>query len=51
MSVILKTHSLTKQYGRQKAVHNISLSVNQGDIYGLIGKNGAGQDYSVAHYQ
>ncbi len=43
MSVILKTHSLTKQYGRQKAVHNISLSVNQGDIYGLIGKNGAGK--------
>jgi len=43
MSVILATHSLTKQYGRQKAVHNVSLSVNQGDIYGLIGKNGAGK--------
>lgn len=43
MSVILKTHSLTKQYGKQKAVNNVSLTVNQGDIYGLIGRNGAGK--------
>ena len=43
MEVLVQTHNLTKQYGQHKAVSNVNLSVNKGEIYGLIGKNGAGK--------
>lgn len=43
MEYLLTTNSLTKQYGRHKAVDSVSLHVRQGDIYGLIGRNGAGK--------
>ncbi|MCC8022431.1 MAG: ATP-binding cassette domain-containing protein [Clostridiales bacterium] len=43
MDYLLKTDCLTKQYGRQKAVDNVSLHIRQGDIYGFIGRNGAGK--------
>ena len=42
MEYLLTTNHLTKQYGRQKAVDGVNLHVRQGDIYGLIGRNGAG---------
>ena len=40
---VLKTQSLTKRYGRKAAVDNVSLTVEKGDIFGLIGQNGAGK--------
>ena len=40
---ILKTVNLSKIYGDKTAVDNVSLTVEKGDIYGLIGKNGAGK--------
>ena len=40
---ILKTSGLTKCYGKQKALDGVDLTVNRGDICGLIGKNGAGK--------
>ena len=43
MNEILKTEMLTKTYGKSIAVSEVSLTVRQGDIYGLIGKNGAGK--------
>lgn len=43
MNTILETHNITKNYGDYAAVNNVSISLNQGDIYGLIGKNGAGK--------
>lgn len=43
MDYLLTTNHLTKQYGRQKAVNQVNLHVRQGDIYGLIGRNGAGK--------
>ena len=43
MEILVQTHNLTKQYGQNKAVSNVSLSVNKGEIYGLIGRNGAGK--------
>lgn len=33
--------TLMKQYGQHKAVNNVNLSVKKGEIYGLIGRNGA----------
>ena len=43
MDFILKTNQLTKQYKLQKAVDNVSVSIERGSIYGLIGRNGAGK--------
>lgn len=43
MKYLLTTNSLTKQYGRQKAVNAVNIHIRQGDIYGLIGRNGAGK--------
>lgn len=41
--VVLKINKLTKKYGKQLANDSIDMTINKGDIYGFIGKNGAGK--------
>ncbi len=43
MEYLLETYNLSKQYKKQKAVDKVNLHVRKGDIYGLIGRNGAGK--------
>ena len=43
MPAIIETYHLTKRYGRLTAVSDLSLSVEQGAIYGFVGPNGAGK--------
>lgn len=43
METVLRTVGLTKRFGRASAVEHVSMTVNKGDIYGFIGKNGAGK--------
>lgn len=43
MNPIIETYKLTKTFDNYKAVNELSLTINQGDIYGLIGRNGAGK--------
>ena len=40
--LVIETKQLTKVYGEQTAVHSINLHVEKGRIYGLLGRNGAG---------
>ena len=40
---ILTTQNLTKTYGKKDAAKDISIHVREGEIYGLIGRNGAGK--------
>jgi len=37
------THNLTKRYGDRLAVHDLSLAVRSGEVYGFPGPNGAGK--------
>lgn len=41
--VLLSTSALTKQFGRHKAVDQVSMHIKRGAIYGFIGRNGAGK--------
>ncbi|MDD3231318.1 MAG: ATP-binding cassette domain-containing protein [Oscillospiraceae bacterium] len=40
---VIQTMNLTKVYKKFTAVSDLSISVNQGDIYALVGQNGAGK--------
>lgn len=39
----VKIEGITKYYGQQKALDNISLTINKGEVVGLLGPNGAGK--------
>ena len=43
MDTILKTNALVKKYGQATVLNNINMTINRGDIYGFVGKNGAGK--------
>ena len=42
-TTVLETYGLTKNYGRKSVVDDVNMTIYEGDIYGLIGKNGAGK--------
>ncbi len=43
MVAVLKTERLAKKFRRIRAVQDVSLEVEEGDIYGFLGLNGAGK--------
>jgi ABC-2 type transport system ATP-binding protein len=43
MTAIVQTHGLVKRYDRTLAVAGLDLSVDSGEIFGLVGPNGAGK--------
>lgn len=45
--VVLEINNLTKYYGKVKGIENLSLSLNEGEIFGLIGPNGAGKSTTI----
>ena len=44
---MLKINNLTKTFGDKKAVDNLTLHINSGEIYGFIGHNGAGKTTTI----
>ncbi len=44
---MLRIEHLTKTYGDKKAVDDLSLHINPGEIYGFIGHNGAGKTTTI----
>ncbi|AUS77060.1 ABC transporter ATP-binding protein [Actinoalloteichus sp. AHMU CJ021] len=43
----IEVNELHKRYGSTVAVHDVSLSVRQGEIFGILGRNGAGKSTTV----
>ena len=43
MNDVISTNGLYKNYGNTAILKDVSISVKQGEIYGLVGKNGAGK--------
>lgn len=44
---MLRITNLNKSYGETKAVNNLSLHIEKGEIYGFIGHNGAGKTTTI----
>ena len=44
---MLKIENLTKTFGDKKAVDNLSLHIEKGEIFGFIGHNGAGKTTTI----
>ena len=42
---IIKIENLTKSYKEVKALKGINLKINEGELYGLLGVNGAGKQH------
>lgn len=44
---MIKTEKLTKKYGNHTALDQLNLTVNEGEIYCLLGANGAGKTTTI----
>ena len=44
---ILEIQNLTKYYGKILGVENLSLKLEEGEIFGFIGPNGAGKSTTI----
>lgn len=44
---IVKIENLVKKFGAMAAVDNITLGIEEGEIYGLLGPNGAGKSTTI----
>ena len=44
---VIEIHHLTKSYGKNRGIIDVSLEVKQGDIFGFLGPNGAGKSTTI----
>ena len=47
MSYVIEIDHLTKSYGKNRGVTDVSLKVKEGDIFGFLGPNGAGKSTTI----
>jgi ABC-type multidrug transport system ATPase subunit len=47
MDVVLKTHGLSKRFGKRWGARNLNLEVRRGDIFCFLGPNGAGKSTTI----
>ena len=46
---IIKIENLTKDYGHERGIFDISIEVNKGECFGFLGPNGAGKTTTIRH--
>lgn len=47
MTSVIRTHRLTKHYGQKRVVDCLDLNIEQGQVYGFLGRNGAGKSTTI----
>lgn len=47
MTSAIETRNLTKNYGKNRGIRDVNLTVEAGDIFGYLGPNGAGKSTSI----
>lgn len=47
MSNVIEINHLTKSYGKNRGVIDVSLKIPEGDIFGFLGPNGAGKSTTI----
>ena len=47
MSLVLEIRELTKRYGKVSALAGLDLAVEAGEVYGFLGRNGAGKSTTI----
>ena len=47
MNPVIEVKKLSKSYAQTKAVHEVSISVCRGEVFGLLGANGAGKSTTI----
>ena len=45
--MMIETENLTRKFGSLAAVDNLTLRVDEGEVFGLLGPNGAGKTTTV----
>jgi ABC-type multidrug transport system ATPase subunit len=48
LKIILQTNNLTKRYGRITAVSNLSFTIHEGNVFGILGPNGSGKTTTLS---
>ena len=43
----IEVKNLTKKYGSKVAVYNLNIHVKKGEVFGLLGANGAGKSTTI----
>jgi ABC-type multidrug transport system ATPase subunit len=43
MSAIIQTNQLTKSYGRNRGIIDVTIDIQEGEVFGFLGPNGAGK--------
>jgi len=43
LTAVLNINGISKSYGNVKALNKLSLQINQGEVYGILGPNGSGK--------
>ena len=46
-NIVLQTKGLTKRYGSLTAVNDLTLEIQEGEVFGFLGPNGAGKTTSI----
>ncbi len=47
MAAVIETDRLTKRYGGSRGIDDVSIGVEQGEVYGFLGPNGAGKTTTI----
>jgi ABC-type multidrug transport system ATPase subunit len=47
MAAVIQTRGLTKHYGKVRALDHLTIEVQQGEVVGLVGANGAGKSTTL----